>query len=85
MAKSLSVTPPLMSTISSIPALHSFDSRSSTWQSYRDRVSFYFKANRIESDADKKAYFLWSVGDVTYTLLESLISPRSLTHDDTTF
>ena len=40
-------------TISSIPALHAFDSHATTWQSYRDRISFYFQANRIYSDEDK--------------------------------
>jgi transposase InsO family protein len=78
----LTVQPP---TVSSIPALHAFDSRTSTWQSYRDRVSFYFKANRIDTDDDKKALFLWAVGDTTYNLLESLVSPRSLTNDETKF
>ena len=78
--KSGSVTTPL-STHSSIPALHAFDQRTSTWQSYRDRLHFYFKANQIEADDDKKSLFLWSVGDGTYTLLESLVSPNSLTDD----
>lgn len=63
--KSGSVTSPL-STHSSIPALHAFDQRTSTWQSYRDRLHFYFKANQIEADDDKKSLFLWSVGDGTY-------------------
>ncbi len=72
-------------TVSSIPALHAFDARSTAWQSYRDRISFYFKANRIEADDDKKALFLWSVGDATYNLLQSLISPRSLTENEAKF
>ena len=72
-------------TISSIPALHAFDSHATTWQSYRDRISFYFQANRIYSDEDRKALFLWSVGDATYNLLESLVSPRSLADDDIKF
>ena len=72
-------------TIASIPALHAFDSHATTWQSYRDRISFYFQANRIYSDEDRKALFLWSVGDATYNLLESLVSPRSLADDDIKF
>ncbi|CAF3680882.1 unnamed protein product [Rotaria sordida] len=74
-----------LATVSSIPTLHAFDARTSTWQSYRDRISFYFQANRIHTDQDKKALFLWSVGDTTYHLLESLIFPRSLTGEDTRF
>jgi len=85
MAKSMPTSAFQSPTVSSIPALHAFDSHNSTWQSYRDRINFYFKANRIETDEDKKALFLWSVGDTTYNLLESLISPRLLTDDDTKF
>jgi transposase InsO family protein len=48
-------------------------------------VNFYFQANKITTDDDKKAFFLWSVGDPTYNLLESLISPKSLTTEDVTF
>jgi hypothetical protein len=81
-ANSKAISPPMLS---SIPALHAFDLRTTTWQSYRDRINFYFKANRIDTDDDKKALFLWSVGDTTYNLLESLVSPKSLVDDDTGF
>ena len=70
------------STFSTMPALHTFDPRSSTWQSYRDRVHFYFIANCIHVDDDKKSLFLWSVGDTTYNLLEWLVSPKVLTDDN---
>ena len=70
---------------SSIPTLHAFDPRTTTWQSYRDRIGFYFKANRTVEDSDKKALFLWSVGDSTYNLLESLMSPKSLTDNTVTY
>src|SRR5690348_369148 len=85
MTKSTATSTFQIPALSSIPTLHAFDSRISTWQSYRDRISFYFKANHIESDDDKKSLFLWSIGDSTYSLLESLISPQSLTSDDTKF
>ncbi|CAF4081566.1 unnamed protein product, partial [Adineta steineri] len=64
---------------STISALHSFDHLNSTWQSYRDRINFYFKANKIVDNDDKKALFLWSVGDSSYGLLESLTAPDLLT------
>ncbi|CAF1667312.1 unnamed protein product, partial [Adineta ricciae] len=67
---------------SSIPAIHSFDPRNSTWQSYRDRINFYFKANKIVDDDDKKSLFLWSIGDATYGLLESLMAPSLLTDEN---
>lgn len=69
----------------SLPALHAFDPHSTTWQSYRDRIGFYFQVNRIDKDADKKSLLLWAVGDATYHLLESLFSPRSLTDATKTY
>ena len=72
-------------TLSAIPSLYAFDARTTTWQSYCDRLSFYFKANRIMGGDDKKALFLWSVREVTYNLLESLVSPNSLTDEATSF
>jgi hypothetical protein len=74
--------PMTSSTSSTIPALYAFDARTCTWQSYRDRINFYFKANRITVEDDKKSLFLWSVGDITYNLLESLVSPNVLTDDN---
>lgn len=73
------------SLLSSIPALHAFDARSTTWESYRDRIGFYFQASRIEATEDKKAFFLWAVGDTTYTLLQSFVAPRTLTDEAVTY
>lgn len=56
-----------------MPTLRTFDPKSSLWQSYRDRIEFYLKANRIASIDDRKSIFLWSVGDTTYNLFEALI------------
>ncbi len=82
MAKS-GMEPTLSSTFSTIPALHAFDPRTCNWQSYRDRINFYFKANHInDDDDDKKSLFMWSIGDTTYNLLESLVSPKVLTDED---
>ncbi|CAF1670037.1 unnamed protein product, partial [Adineta ricciae] len=91
--KSSSTTTPTTSTSSSIgpsihsriPALHAFDPRTTTWERYRDRMCFYFKANQTDHDDDKKSLFLWSVGDATYHLLQSLISPKSSTDDTVTW
>ena len=76
---------PSTSLPSSIPALHAFDPRSTTWESYRDRIGFYFKASRIATAEDKKAFFLWAVGDSTYTLLQSFVDPRTLTAENVTY
>ena len=72
-------------TCSTISTLQSFEPQSCTWQSYRDRMNFYFKANRIQQDDDKKSCFLCSVGMSTYSLLESLCSPNRLTDDAVMF
>jgi hypothetical protein len=65
--------------LSSIPSLHEFNPDTTTWSSYRDRMGFYFHANGINADAERKSLFLWSVGDHVYGLLESLVAPRLLT------
>ena len=71
--------------LSTLPTLHAFDSHATTWQSYRDRLGFYYKVNHITTGEDKKAVFLWAVGGATYTLLESLVSPKSLVNEETSF
>ncbi|CAF4401609.1 unnamed protein product [Rotaria magnacalcarata] len=48
-------------------------------------LTFISKQIALKPMKIKKALFLWSVGDTTYNLLESLISPRLLTDDDTKF
>lgn len=70
---------------STIPSLQAFDPQACTWESYRDRWNFYFKANRLTEDDDKKSLFLCSVGSSTYNLLESLVSPTKLINDTLTF
>lgn len=49
----------------------------SSWTSYRERFEFYFEANRIVSDAQKRAIFLTIVGDETYEIIRSLVTPLS--------
>ncbi len=71
--------------LSSIPSLHEFNPDSTTWTSYRDRMGFYFDANGIELEPDRKALFLWAVGDDVYSLLESLFAPRLLTEVELSF
>jgi transposase InsO family protein len=71
--------------LSSIPSLHAFNYDTTTWSSYRDRMGFYFHANGIVTDAERKSLFLWSVGDHVYSLLESLVAPRLLTEAELTY
>ena len=85
MSKLASTTASSNTPLASIPSLHAFDHRSIAWDSYRDRIGFYFKANRIEDAEDKKAFFLWSVGDSTYNLLQSFVSPDTLTADTVSY
>lgn len=62
--------------------LATFDPRSTTWQSYRDRMNIQFKSKKITDDEEKKFAFLCAVGDATYELLDSFVSPKSLIDDD---
>ena len=71
--------------LSSIPSLHAFDPDTTTWSSYRDRMTFYFQANNVTLDPDRKPLFLWSIGNHVYTLLESLVAPRLLTEPELTY
>jgi hypothetical protein len=71
--------------LSSIPSLHAFNPDTTTWISYRDRMGFYFHANGIVLDQERKSLFLWSVGDHVYSLLESLVAPRLLTEAELTY
>lgn len=63
------------STFATLPSIHTFDAQFCTWKSCRERLNFYFKANRIQSDDDKKSLFPCPVKTVIYNLLESLVSP----------
>ncbi|CAF1433453.1 unnamed protein product [Adineta steineri] len=74
-----------VNTLSSIPSLHAFNPDTTTWPSYRDRMTFYFQANGITIDADRKPLFLWSIGDQVYSLLESLVAPRILIESELTY
>ncbi|CAF1515164.1 unnamed protein product [Adineta ricciae] len=72
-------------TVSSTLTLHGFDPRTTSWESYRDRLLFYFKANRINVNDDKKALLLWAIGDTVYSLLESLVAPARLTDEEVSY
>ena len=63
------------------PAPQSFDPRITSWESYRDRMNLYCKANKIIEDEEKKSLLLLSIGDATYDLLVSLMTP-SLVSDE---
>ena len=52
-----------------------FDSRKETWDSYSERMSFYFLANDINDDGKKKAIFLSACGSHTFDLLRNLLQP----------
>ena len=56
--------------------IEEFDSVHEDWPEYVERLGFFFDANGIGDDADKKrAVFLTVVGATTYKLLRSLVSP----------
>ncbi|KRY55859.1 Uncharacterized protein T03_10050 [Trichinella britovi] len=45
------------------------------WNSYASRLMFYLEANKVSSDADKRAVLLSSCGSALFKLVESLLSP----------
>lgn len=49
----------------------------SSWTNYEERLEFYFEANMIRSEAQKRAIFLTIVGDETYEIIRSLVTPLS--------
>ena len=55
-----------------------FNSATMKWKIYMERVNTFFEANDVEEDAKKRAVFLTSVGERTYTTLRNLTSPETL-------
>lgn len=47
----------------------------STWDAYAERLEFYFEANEIKTDIQKKAVLFSVCGARTYAIIRSLISP----------
>ncbi|KRX44072.1 Transposon Tf2-9 polyprotein [Trichinella murrelli] len=45
------------------------------WNSYASRLMFYLEANKVSSDADKRAVLLSSCSSALFKLVESLLSP----------
>ena len=58
--------------------LTAFNPREEDWSEYAERLSFYFSANGITTDAKKRAILLSSVGPTTFRLMRSLVLPDAL-------
>ena len=58
--------------------LSAFNPREEDWSEYAERLSFYFTANGITTDAKKRAILLSSVGPNTFRLMRSLVLPDRL-------
>ena len=54
-----------------------FDKTKESWDSYTERLEFYFQANDIAEQAKKKAILLTMCGAETYKLISNLIMPKS--------
>ena len=52
-----------------------FNENSTKWSTYRQRLTFFFDANSIESEEKKRATFIAVVGDKTYKTLLGLLAP----------
>ena len=59
-------------------ALAAFNPREEDWSEYSERLTFYFSANGITTDAKKRAILLSCCGPATFRLLRSLVLPRAL-------
>ena len=47
------------------------------WTIYKERIDQYFLANRVSGALEKRAILLASIGDAGYTILRSLIAPKT--------
>ena len=54
-------------------ALAAFNSQEEDWSEYSERLTFYFTANGITTDAKKRAVLLSCCGPATFRLLRSLV------------
>ncbi|XP_036338916.1 uncharacterized protein LOC118748513 [Rhagoletis pomonella] len=45
------------------------------WNNYKERMEFYFEANGIANDTSMRAIFLSCVGEATYEIIRSLLTP----------
>ena len=64
-------------------ALAAFNPQEEDWSEYSERLTFYFTANGITTDAKKRAVLLSCCGPATFRLLRSLVLPGKL--DDFSF
>ena len=56
-----------------------FDPEAETWTSYCERLGFYFTANDLTGNEEKKKAILLSVcGASTYDLMKNLLQPEKL-------
>ena len=58
--------------------LAAFNPREEDWTEYAERLTFYFAANGITTEAKKRAILLSCVGPTTFRLMRSLALPGSL-------
>ena len=58
--------------------LAAFNPKEEDWSEYSERLTFYFTANGITTDAKKRAILLSCCGMATFRLLRSLILLRAL-------
>ena len=60
-------------------AVHgAFNPQEEDWSEYSERLTFYFTANGITTDAKKRAILLSCCGPATFRLLRSLVLPAAL-------
>ena len=64
--------------MASIGKLGKYNPDVKEWTQYTERMTYYFTANDITTDAKKKATFLAVVGLKAYALVRTLIAPSKI-------
>lgn len=50
----------------------------SSWKNYCQKLTFFFKANNIEEDTQKRNIFLTMCEDATFSIADALLKPATL-------
>lgn len=58
--------------------INEFSPSGGDWDTYSERLEYYFEANGIQDPGKKKAVLLSVCGGETFSLLKDLVTPHSL-------
>lgn len=61
-----------------VGAIENYDARSTEWNTYKGRLTFYFEINEIKTPEKKRAALLTLIGNTAYRMLADLHAPNEL-------